>query len=83
MKTSNNFNSYGQSSEMSGLVEQSYMPENKKDQILASPLNNNRKLTESKTVMNRQASVLDENRVVLYKKGKQIYIKMQLYCMNT
>ena len=31
-----------------------------------------RKLGESKTVINRQASILDENRIVLYKKGKQV-----------
>lgn len=33
---------------------------------------NQRKLTESKQVINRQASILDENRIVLYKKGKQM-----------
>ena len=31
-----------------------------------------KKLGESRTVINRQASILDENRIVLYKKGKQM-----------
>lgn len=31
-----------------------------------------KKLTESRTVVNRQASILDENRIVLYKKGKRM-----------
>ena len=31
-----------------------------------------RKLLESRTIINRQASVLDENRIVHYKKGKQM-----------
>lgn len=34
--------------------------------------NHRRKLAESKTVINHQASILDENRIVLYKKGKQM-----------
>lgn len=29
-----------------------------------------KKLSESRAVINRQASILDENRIVLYKKGK-------------
>lgn len=33
---------------------------------------NKRKLTESKMVMHQQASILDENRIVLYKKGKHM-----------
>lgn len=37
----------------------------------ASPYNK-RKLTESRTVFNHQASILDENRIVMYKKGKHI-----------
>ena len=31
-----------------------------------------KKLTESRTIVNKIASVLDENRVVLYKKGKSM-----------
>ena len=31
-----------------------------------------RRLTESRTVVNRQASILNENRIVLYKKGKRM-----------
>ena len=30
------------------------------------------KLFESRTVINRQASILDEKRIVLFKKGKQM-----------
>lgn len=37
-----------------------------------SPRPTGRKLTESRTVVNRQASILDENRIVLYKKGKRM-----------
>lgn len=39
---------------------------------LSSPRPTGRKLTESRTVVNRQASILDENRIVLYKKGKRM-----------
>lgn len=31
-----------------------------------------RKLTESRTIINRLASIIDENRTVLYKRGKQM-----------
>ena len=31
-----------------------------------------KKLSESRAVINRQASILDENRIVLYKKGKRM-----------
>lgn len=37
-----------------------------------SPRSMSKKLTESRTVVNRQASILDENRIVLYKKGKRM-----------
>ena len=40
--------------------------------LLGSPRATARKLTESRTIVNRQASILDENRVVLYKKGKRM-----------
>ena len=40
--------------------------------LLGSPRPTGRKLTESNTVVNRQASILDENRIVLYKKGKRM-----------
>ena len=40
--------------------------------ITGSPRATSRRLTESGTVVNRQASILDENRVVLYKKGKRM-----------
>ena len=39
---------------------------------LGSPRPVTKKLTESRTVVNRQASILDENRIVLYKKGKRM-----------
>lgn len=39
--------------------------------IKSSPYNR-RKLTQSRTVFNHQASILDENRIVMYKKGKHI-----------
>lgn len=31
-----------------------------------------KRLSESRNVINRQASILDENRIVLYKKGKRM-----------
>jgi len=37
-----------------------------------SPAQYNRKLFESGNVFNYQSSVLNENRIVLYKKGKQL-----------
>jgi len=37
-----------------------------------SPRPTAKKLTESRTVVNRQASILDENRIVLFKKGKRM-----------
>lgn len=37
-----------------------------------SPRSQQKKLSESRTVVNRQASILDENRIVLYKKGKRM-----------
>lgn len=40
--------------------------------LIGSPRATARKLTESRTIVNRQASILDENRVVLYKKGKRM-----------
>ena len=39
---------------------------------LGSPLPTVKKLSESRTVVHRQASILDENRIVLYKKGKRM-----------
>lgn len=43
------------------------------DQLMsASPISHVKKLTESRTVVNRQASILNENRIVLYKKGKRM-----------
>ena len=41
-------------------------------QTIASPRSNLKKLSESRTIINRQASILDENRIVLYKKGKRM-----------
>ena len=38
----------------------------------STPLQQNRKLFESGNIFNYQSSVLNENRVVLYKKGKQL-----------
>jgi hypothetical protein len=35
-------------------------------------VNNSYKLIESRTVMDRQASILDEKRIVLFKKGRQM-----------
>ena len=39
---------------------------------LGSPLPTVKKHSESRTVVNRQASILSENRIVLYKKGKRM-----------
>ena len=37
-----------------------------------SPRSKAKRLTESRTIVDRQASILDENRIVLYKKGKRM-----------
>ena len=37
---------------------------------VASPRSKAKRLTESRTIVDRQASILNENRIVLYKKGK-------------
>ena len=49
---SNGFQTYSTKEEMQSL-DCSYIPENEREKLLASPQNNYRKLTESKTVMNR------------------------------
>ena len=40
--------------------------------LVGSPRSTLKKLSESRTIINRQASILDENRIVLYKKGKRM-----------
>ena len=54
--------------------------------ILTSPRSKAKKLIESRTVVNRQASILDENRIVLYKKGKRMengYYIVEISSCNT